>query len=144
MSRPNLRIEKKPDPKSTETKKDTPAKEPKLTDAEAMELIQEEKEAREGKRLDKIIEELDREKKERDAKIPQRAKESAKARKERDAAWRKENPTRSKRTGISPAELLRIDRKARLKAKEEAARRKKRGLPLLKRPGPLKPGEAEA
>ena len=105
MSRPNLRIEKKPDPKSTETKKDTPAKEPKLTDAEAMELIQEEKEAREGKRLDKIIEELDREKKERDARIPQTAKESAKARakkigldqfpsfdtEEEAAAWTREN-----------------------------------------------------
>tara|TARA_R110002020_G_scaffold468580_1_gene693002 strand:+ start:376 stop:978 length:603 start_codon:yes stop_codon:yes gene_type:complete len=75
------------------------------------------------------------------AKGAQKAKDKEKL---ADAEWNKKNPTRRERTGLSQKSLLRIDRKARMKAKEEAARRKNKGLPQLKHPGPLKPGEAEA
>ena len=98
----------------------------------------------ENKRLEKHMQAHRQQEKDIAALAALSAKRRAKERRVRDDEWRKENPTRSERTGISPAELLRIDRKARLKAKEEATRRKKRGLPQLKRPGPLKPGEAEA
>ena len=82
--------------------------------------------------------------KEQNAKRAKEAKEAKVAKKLADAEWNKANPTRRERTGLSQKSLLRIDRKARLKAKEEATRRKNRGLPQLKRPGPLKEGEAEA
>ena len=131
MSRPKLRIEKKPDPKKAAPNEGE--KEP--YDEVWKRHLKREKERRVKEFLDAPRKAAERNR---------RRAWDARRDKEAKAEWNKNNPTRRERTGLSQKSLLRIDRKARMKAKEEAARRKNKGLPQLKHPGPLKPGEAEA